>query len=87
MGGEIGKHAAFKLQSLGLWVRVPPQVHKSRYRITVITSDFQSEDLGSIPGTCSNGVVAQLAERYPCKVEDVGSNPIYSTMSNTMASC
>ena len=25
-----------------------------RYRITVITSDFQSEDLGSIPGTCSN---------------------------------
>lgn len=25
------------------------------------------------------GVVAQLAERYLCKVEDVGSNPICST--------
>ena len=28
--------------------------HFCRYRITVITSDFQSENLGSIPGTCSN---------------------------------
>ena len=26
------------------------------------------------------GVVAQLAERYLCKVKDVGSNPICSTM-------
>ena len=25
------------------------------------------------------GVIAQLAERYPCTVEDVGSNPIGST--------
>ena len=31
----------------------PSAPTKCRYRITVITSDFQSEDLGSIPGTCS----------------------------------
>ena len=119
---------------------IPAPSTKSRYRITVITSDFQSEDLGSIPGTCSMkptvvriarikgtlaligsqpfneslnaprysvqdpalcghatgdgeqtisksrrygfiyGEVAQLAERYPCKVKDVGSNPIFSTI-------
>ena len=75
------------------------------YRITVIISDFQSDDVGSIPSTrsicyrrltvrtqhfhCWNGssillgstkgVIAQLAERYLCKVKDVGSNPIDST--------
>ena len=26
------------------------------------------------------GVIAQLAERFPCKEEDVGSNPIGSTI-------
>ena len=34
---------------------------------------------GSSPVGASNGGVAQLAERYLCKVNDVGSSPITST--------
>lgn len=57
-------------------------------------SDCLSEDEGSIPfGTAMKlvincktvvsslfGDVAQLAERYLCKVKDVGSTPIISTI-------
>ena len=31
-----------------------------------------------------SGEVAQLAERYLCKVKDVGSSPIFSTKKNKM---
>ncbi len=33
------------------------------------------------------GVVAQLAERYLCKVKDAGSTPVSSTIANTVALC
>ncbi len=36
---------------------------KSRYSIMAITPDFQSEDEGSIPSTCSLGIVKPLIER------------------------
>lgn len=45
-------------------------------RVLLVTCGFDSR-LGH---SNNHGVVAQLGERWPCKPEVVGSNPISSTM-------